>query len=646
MSNQPGLELILSDTLTEVVQQCKNLIGVDRSTIFLLDPEDAEVVSVMSSDFGQFREFHITASSKIKSKTDFFNKIISDSFDFHDSFDFNQQHGQQKYIIYNVLSVPVINCQGDLIAVLQVLNKLKSDCLSQASLPERIDLEGFKQQDEHQLNQLSKTSRSTVERCQSLYREIKKQRAVLAFIKAIHAISKGGFDQDAILKLIMDEAKALINADRSRLWLIDVDSPTALARAEERELRISQWRQQKLQQGRQARLTNGTSQLNQLRNSQTTQPKFNYRQLARDYEKYYKNGCFPPEQVLFPSKTLTMGTKLGKSQQEIETLNAIPQEKDKLEEIHLDNREAKQNCSCCPTHINQATEGASGTINSPANQHFIPSSQRQKPPTRRGDLWTKIFRTDGSFREIRIPIDFGFVGQVAQSGQPINICFDIYDHPNSRYLKKLDKKMRYRTCSLLCLPIFNANNQVIAVMELVNKKKLGNFSKYNFDNWPSPPEAFQASFSYSAQQLMTAFTIQVGVALQNCQVLGSLKQQEKIQQDLLQNLGNGVIYTDKAGRIVTINESASKLLKRNKDEHLLGCQLDELIALQELDLSRCLQSALAARESQDLRQYHPGVTLIAAGGKEYKINLSINLVGDTSNGSNIQGALVIIDDFR
>ena len=666
MSNQAGLEIILSETLAEVVRQCKNIIGVDRSTIFLLDPEDAEIVSVMSSDFESFSEFHVTTSSKIKCRTDFFNKLVSDSFDFHDCFYLNQPNKNQRYITYNVLSVPVLSQQGDLIAVLQLLNKLKTGYPSQTSLPERVDLTGFNQEDEHQLDQLSKNLSSTIQRCQSLYREIKKQRAVLSFIKAIHAISQGGLDQDNTLKLIMEEARELIHADRSRLWLIDRDSPIAVARAKEREERISQRRKQKLEQGRQTRVSNATSQLTHLnRYPHTAQPQLNSRQQIENYEGYSNNGndYYPPEQALLTGKTLTLGRSLNESEQEGNLLPFSHTEQEQSEKLDQQSTELSKDNILANRDINQAsykyrdqriskpinnqtTRKSNSTNNPQLSPYPVPSYQEGRIPSRMGDLWTKIFRKDGSCREIRIPIDFGFIGQVAQSGKPLNISFDIYDYPNSEHLQKLDQKTKYRTCSLLCLPIFNHNNQVVGVMELINKKKLGNFPKYNPGNWPSPPEAFQASFSQSAQQLMTAFSIQVGVALQNCQVLGSLKRQEKIQQELLQNLAHSAIYTDKAGRIVTINESASKLLKKNEHEQLLGCWLGELITIKEFELSQCLQLALAGKESQYLQQYYPEVTLVTARGKEYKINLSVNAITHTSEGNNIQGTLVIIDTIH
>ncbi|NJL22175.1 MAG: GAF domain-containing protein [Leptolyngbyaceae cyanobacterium SM1_3_5] len=61
-------------------------------------------------------------------------------------------------------------------------------------------------------------------------------------------------------------------------------------------------------------------------------------------------------------------------------------------------------------------------------------------------LWTKVTFEDGVKRDLRVQIGQGFVGQVAQSGEPLNIGFDLYDHPDSGTAQSTDRKTGYRTC--------------------------------------------------------------------------------------------------------------------------------------------------------------------------------------------------------
>lgn len=66
---------------------------------------------------------------------------------------------------------------------------------------------------------------------------------------------------------------------------------------------------------------------------------------------------------------------------------------------------------------------------------------------------------------IRISMDQGIAGNVATSGQMVNIP-DAYEHP--QFNPAVDKKSGYRTKAILCMPI-KAGDQVIGVIQLINK---------------------------------------------------------------------------------------------------------------------------------------------------------------------------------
>ncbi|MEQ8972587.1 MAG: GAF domain-containing protein [Coleofasciculus sp. C1-SOL-03] len=147
----------------------------------------------------------------------------------------------------------------------------------------------------------------------------------------------------------------------------------------------------------------------------------------------------------------------------------------------------------------------------------------------RHDLWTKIPQADGSLTQMHVPVGVGFVGKVAKTGQPLNIPFDLYDHPDATNSRKFDRTTGYRTCSLLCMPVFNADGELIGVTQLVNKRKSGQFPAYQPDNWPQPPEQFQASFDEHDCQSMQVFNERVGVILQYAKTHETLKQFAQIQ---------------------------------------------------------------------------------------------------------------------
>ncbi|TAF52203.1 MAG: GAF domain-containing protein [Oscillatoriales cyanobacterium] len=146
-------------------------------------------------------------------------------------------------------------------------------------------------------------------------------------------------------------------------------------------------------------------------------------------------------------------------------------------------------------------------------------------------LWTKIPREDGTPLELTLNIGEGYAGQVAQTGQSISIPFDLYDRSGSEIAKQTDRQTGYRTCSLLCMPVRNPDGETIAVTQLINRRKTGDFPAYDPTRWPEAPEVFRASFDAQSENYMRIFNDQVGVALQNAQQYADAKQRAALHSD-------------------------------------------------------------------------------------------------------------------
>src|SRR5690349_3777579 len=85
-----------------------------------------------------------------------------------------------------------------------------------------------------------------------------------------------------------------------------------------------------------------------------------------------------------------------------------------------------------------------------------------------GELWSKVLQMAGEKpREIRLRIGDGLAGWAAQTGQVVNLA-DAYD--DARFDRTWDVKSGYRTRSLLCVPIYDREQRVIAVIQCLNKK--------------------------------------------------------------------------------------------------------------------------------------------------------------------------------
>ena len=157
-----------------------------------------------------------------------------------------------------------------------------------------------------------------------------------------------------------------------------------------------------------------------------------------------------------------------------------------LHTVDLGNREAvgalfDQVLEAVTLKIRELLRADRGTI-------FIVDHQR-------GRLRSKIAHTDGTEPLlIDIPITRGIAGRVATTGSTLNVP-DPYNHPD--FNPQVDRETGYHTHSLLCMPIFDRNKRVFAVVQMLNKQ----------GNEP---------FSEEDEKSFREFTDPLGVILESC----------------------------------------------------------------------------------------------------------------------------------
>ncbi|HEY9672250.1 MAG TPA: adenylate/guanylate cyclase domain-containing protein [Waterburya sp.] len=493
-----GFDTILDEMLRSITAKTGELLGADRTTIFVKDEDRNQLWSIVAEDkSGKSLEIRIPADhGSIAADVATTKQVINIPYDLFDdprSAGSKEQYARTGYRTYTMLALPLLNEQGELVAVVQLLNKLKSSYDSNAPLEEKIDRNGFSVEDERVFEDFAPSIRLIMESSRSLRRATQRQRAAQALISATNSLSKSSLDLEETLKKVMDEAKQLMNADRSTLWLVDHE---------------------------------------------------------------------------------------------------------------------------------------------------------------RQDLWTKI-PINGVLQEMRLPLSMhSYAGQVALTGEPLNIGFDLYSHPDSDTSKETDQKTGYRTCSLLCMPVFNADGELIGVTQLVNRKKQGDFPEYDPKTWPIAPECWKASFARTDQEFMKAFNIQAGVALQNAKLFDTVKQQEQMQRDILRSLSDGVISTDKDGKIIAVNESAKELLGLDSQARLEGEPVSKILRIQgkektdENKFVPWLEEALKGELPKSRQQYYPDQTLFSAGTEQQRsVNLSLNTIADANDLAKVRGALVVMEDI-
>ena len=482
-----NFDVILDEMLQAIRGKVGELLSADRTTIFLLDSDKNQLWTNVPSEDGKSIEIRIsTEPTSIAGEVATYRKTVNIPFDFFDdprSSQAKKQFERTGYRTYSMLAMPLLNDNDQLVAVVQLINKLR---ISDSSIPieKRVDKVGFTEEDQALFAQFVPSMRLILESSQAFYSAAQKQRAADALMKAAMSLGQS-LDLETTLKKVMDEAKLLMNADRSTLWLIDRD---------------------------------------------------------------------------------------------------------------------------------------------------------------RNDLWTQIVNHDGTTKELRVPMGIGYVGRVAITGEVLNIPFDLYEHPDADNSKKFDQANGYRTCSLLCMPIFNFNKELIGVTQLVNKLQRGDFPEYDPITWPVAPDLFKASFNNNDEEFMKVFNVQAGVALENAKLFAKVKQEQQMQKDILRSLSDGVISTDKHGKIIAANERAYELLGVGNTS-LEGRSVYELIDIETANFTKWFENSLAGNDDKSRKQYYPDQTLRSTDGEQHSINISINTMSEGDEGGSVRGALVVMEDI-
>ena len=140
-------------------------------------------------------------------------------------------------------------------------------------------------------------------------------------------------------------------------------------------------------------------------------------------------------------------------------------------------------------------------------------------------LHFKVCQNDSvqfDWSEFTMPISRrSMAGWVALERQPIRIA-DVYAlPPNSQFEfdRTFDVRIGYRTKSMLCAPLVSARNEVIGVLQLINKKRdprrrLGS---------PADVDSEIIAFDDRSEQLLLTLSAQAGIALENAQLYDEIR---------------------------------------------------------------------------------------------------------------------------
>jgi len=211
MINNESLEVMLEQILEAFTLKIGQILQAERTTIFMVDQEKQELWSkIAQADGERSLEIRVPMNKGISGyvATHVMPLNIPDAYA-DERFDrtYDQKTG---YHTHNILCMPVLSKKtNNIVAVVQLLNKLNR-------MP-------FNAEDERHFKEFAESLGVILESCNSFYVAARNQKGVAALLKAISSLEQS-LDLEKTLQSVMEEARVLMQADRSTLWLIDEES--------------------------------------------------------------------------------------------------------------------------------------------------------------------------------------------------------------------------------------------------------------------------------------------------------------------------------------------------------------------------------------------------------------------------------------
>ncbi|NER81044.1 MAG: sensor domain-containing diguanylate cyclase [Leptolyngbya sp. SIO1D8] len=228
-------DVILQDMLQACAFKVGEMLHADRTTVFLADKGRQELWSTVAKTDEPHANFEIRLpwDKGIAGEVARTQKTVNVPFDFYD--DPRSEAAKQfdlktGYRTYTLLVLPVLDSQGELVAVIELLNKCHPDVPASLPLSERIDLDGFNTTDAINFFEFSDVIRLILESSRAFYLAARRQKTATVLVKATQALNHSDPTLDNTLQRVMKEAQNLLEADRSTIWLLDPERNALRAR--------------------------------------------------------------------------------------------------------------------------------------------------------------------------------------------------------------------------------------------------------------------------------------------------------------------------------------------------------------------------------------------------------------------------------
>jgi len=232
-----------------------------------------------------------------------------------------------------------------------------------------------------------------------------------------------------------------------------------------------------------------------------------------------------------------------------------------------------------------------------------------------GDLWSRVAQGE-NVREIRVPRGVGIAGHVAVSGEVVNIP-DAYKDP--RFNPEVDRRTGYYTRTILCMPLRNEKNEIVGVMQVLNKK--------------------DGIFTEEDEELLDALGSQTAIALENSRLFEEVRFMKDYNESILRTMATGVVTLDPEGGVAYSNGAGLKIFS-GLDDYRVGEPLEEFF-------NRNLNPALTASIEHSLKtgEAYTSYELQYRKSADEAVNVNLHVLPLRDAKDRSLGVVIVADDI-
>lgn len=203
--NNEALETMLEKVLEAITLKIGQILQAEHTTIFLVDHDKGQLWSKVPQDnVNKALEIRTPISvgipGHVASTGQYLNIAETTT---HPLFS-PELEKQLGYKIDNILCMPVVSSKNQVVAVVQLANKA-------GDTP-------FDSEDETCFREFAASIGIILESCQSFYVAARNQRGATALLRATQTLGQS-LDLEVTLQIVMEQARILMQADRSTLFL-------------------------------------------------------------------------------------------------------------------------------------------------------------------------------------------------------------------------------------------------------------------------------------------------------------------------------------------------------------------------------------------------------------------------------------------